>query len=366
MRSLRTLYLAFIAFWAVCAVLATLAFWTQVQLGTLQVRGFEARLLEVLRMQASSWTAAALLTPVVSAWATRVSKARWPLIIAAHVGGASAFVAASTVAGVSIALMLRGQLPRWPEFDALVGRAAGSLALLVTQYAVIVGVTLAFHAHHDAIERAALADRLERARVTLERDLTAARLLVLRQQLHPHFLFNALNAVSGLVDTDPVAARRTLARIGDLLRLSLDRSDAAEATLGEELDFVDRYLAVEQARLGDRLRVHYETPPELLQVLLPSFALQPLVENAVRHGIAMLPAGGSIDVTAAASDTGMDVTITNDAPGPALDRPEGIGLGTLRQRLTGLYGDAGRLVIGRRPDGKFEVLMRVPAVTRPA
>ena len=365
MRSLRTLHLAFVGFWGLCAVLASLAFWTQVQLGNMQVRGFEPRMLEVLRMQAGAWIAAALLTPLVSHWATRFSKSRWPLISAAHIVGALVFIAASALVTLNIALLLHGRPLEWPDATAFAGRAAGSLALLVTEYAVIVGVTLAFHAHRDARERATLAEQLGRARIALERDLASARLLVLRQQLQPHFLFNALNAVSGLIDTDPVAARRTLARIGDLLRLSLDRGDASEATLGDELDFVDRYLAVERARLGDRLRVTYDAPPELLHMLLPSFALQPLIENAVRHGVAMLPAGGNIEIKAIAADDSMEIRISNDAPGPVTPRPEGIGLGTLRARLTGLYGDAGRLAAGAGPDGRFEVLLRVPAV-RPA
>lgn len=365
MRSLRTLHLAFVAFWAMCAVLASLAFWTQVQVGSMYVRGFDPRLLEVLRMQAGAWIAAALLTPFVSYWATRFSQARWPVAVAAHFGGAWAFVAVSTLVTIKIGPLLRGRSPELLDAATFIGRAAGSLALLVTEYSVIVGVTLAFHAHRDARERATVADQLSRAQVMLERDLVAARLLVLRQQLQPHFLFNALNAVSGLIDADPVAARRMLARIGDLLRLSLERGDAAEATLGDELDFVDRYLAVERARLGDRLRVHYDTPSALLHMHLPSFALQPLVENAVRHGVAMLPAGGAIEISAAASGDGMEVRISNDAPEPARPRPEGIGLGSLRARLTGLYGDAGRLVAGVGPDGRFEVLLRVPTATGP-
>ena len=365
MRSLRTLYLAFIAFWAVCALLASLAFWTQVQLGSLQVRGFEPRMLEVIRLQASSWVAAALLTPLVGYWAMRFSKSRWPVITGAHIAGVCAFLTAATLIAINVALLLRGLPPAWPDATGFASRIAGSVALTVTEYAVIVGVTLAFHAHREARERATEADQLDRARVTLERDLASARLLVLRQQLQPHFLFNALNAVSGLIDTDPVAARRTLARIGDLLRLSLDRTDTAEATLADELDFVDRYLAVERARLGDRLHVQYDVPPALLNIHLPSFALQPLIENAVRHGVAMLPAGGLIEIKATATDDGMELLITNDAP-PIETRPEGIGLGTLRARVAGLYGAAGRLVAGTRPDGRFQVLLRVPAEMKTA
>jgi two-component system, LytTR family, sensor kinase len=361
MRSLRSLHLAFVGFWGVCAVLASLAFWTQVQIGSLQVRGFEPRMLEVMRMQAGAWIAAAIATPMVTYWSTRFWKARWPVAAAAHTAGACVFVAASTLVNINAGLLLRGLAPQLPETATFIGRAAGSLALLVTEYAVIVGVTIAFHSHHDALERASLAEQLGRARVTLERDLAAARLLVLRQQLQPHFLFNALNAVSGMIDTDPVAARRMLARIGDLLRVSLDRGAEAEATLGDELDFVDRYLAVERSRLGDRLRVAYKAPPDLLQMLLPSFALQPLVENAVRHGVAMLPAGGAIEISATSAGNGLEVRICNDAPSIAESRPEGIGLGSLRERLCGLYGDAGRLTARPLADGRFEVLLRVPA-----
>jgi hypothetical protein len=363
MRSLRTLHLAFVAFWGVCAVLASLAFWTQVQIGSLQVRGFEPRMLEVMRMQAGAWIAAALATPGVTYWTTRFSKARWPLVVTAHVAGVFVFVAATTFVSINAGLLLRGFSPQLPEAATFIGRAAGSLALLVTEYAVIAGVTIAFHSHHDARERASLAEQLGRARVTLERDLAAARLLALRQQLQPHFLFNALNAVSGMIDADPGQHPARRDRIGDLLRVSLDRGDEAEATLGEELDFVDRYLAVERSRLGDRLRVHYDAPPDLLHMPLPSFALQPLVENAVRHGVAMLPEGGKIEISATAAGNSMEVRIRNDAPKSSTPRREGIGLGSLRERLKGLYGDAGRLTAGPQPDGSFEVRLHVPATT---
>lgn len=99
---------------------------------------------------------------------------------------------------------------------------------------------------------------------------------------------------------------------------------------------------------------------------LPSFSLQPLVENAVRHGVAMLPAGGAIEISAAAADGGMEVWIRNDAPEATQPQPEGIGLGSLRARLTGLYGDAGRLAARAGPNGRFEVMLRVPVVTDPA
>jgi hypothetical protein len=362
MPPLRMLYVGFAALWTLCAMLSTLTFWTQVRTGAMQVRGFDPRLIEILRMQAGAWIAAALLTPALVRTAARLpfrSGRRWPML-GLHLLGFVLFALVSTALSINIGLLLRGRAPQWPTAELFVSRTSGSLVLLCTEYVVIVGVTFAFVAHHEARRRAALADELTRTRVTLERDLAAARLLVLRQQLQPHFLFNALNAVSGLIDEDPAAARRVLARIADLLRFALERTDTVEATLGEELDFVDRYLAVERARLGDRLRVSFGVPAVLLGRRLPSFALQPLVENAVRHGIAMLPGGGAISIGASASPEALFIWVRNDAPQAVSPAKEGVGLGGLRARLSGLYGGRADLFVGRDRHGQFEVRLRVP------
>lgn len=169
-----------------------------------------------------------------------------------------------------------------------------------------------------------------------------ARLAALRSQLNPHFLFNSLNAASTLVLTGhPSAATQMLAQIGELLRRSLESDLPWEVPLSEELAFARQYLAIEQTRLGDRLQVDLAIAPETLDVMVPSMLLQPLVENAVQHGVAMLIEGGQIAVESALHGSRLRIVISNPgtrAADPGVERPSGVGLRNTRERLNTLYG----------------------------
>jgi two-component system LytT family sensor kinase len=202
-------------------------------------------------------------------------------------------------------------------------------------------------------------ERLLRA----ESELREARLLALRYQLNPHFLFNSLNAVSTLVlEGNALAATRMLAQIGDLLRTSLDSEVTAEVTLSQELAFTEGYLAIEQTRLGKRLRIDIAVPLETRDALVPNMLLQPLVENAVRYGVAPLIEGGWIAIKSALDADRLRIVVGNSGrrEGEQKKNGNGIGLGNTAERLKTLYGANFEFSLGWPEAGGCEVVLELP------
>ena len=201
----------------------------------------------------------------------------------------------------------------------------------------------------------------------LEARLAQAELQVLKMQLHPHFLFNTLHAISALVHEDPEAADRMLSQLGDLLRATLAAGEAQEVPLGRELDFIDRYLDIERQRLGDRLRVDRDIDTAALDALVPSLLLQPLIENAIRHGIAPSAAGGTITIRARSESGGLRLQISDDGEGcdPTALLP-GLGLSNTRARLTQLYGSAHRFDVTGAAGAGVQVELTLPHRRVPA
>ena len=203
-------------------------------------------------------------------------------------------------------------------------------------------------------------ERLLRA----ESEVREARLLALRYQLNPHFLFNSLNAVSTLIlDGNAPAATRMLAQIGDLLRSSLDSEVTAEVTLSQELAFTEGYLAIEQTRLGERLRIDMAVPLETRDALVPSMLLQPLVENGVRYGVAPLVEGGRIAIKSALHANRLRIVIGNSGrrgEGEQRRNGNGIGLGNTAERLKTLYGTDFEFSLGWPEEGGCEVVLELP------
>jgi len=195
-------------------------------------------------------------------------------------------------------------------------------------------------------ERAEAAFRLELNASELREQVTRAQLGALKMQLQPHFLFNTLNAIMGMVRTGEVQqAERALSRFSDLLRAVLDDMEAQEVTLERELTFLRLYLSIEQMRFSDRLVVRIEADPDVLDAAVPHMGLQPVAENAVRHGISCRVAGGSIDVRAARVGSRLHITVTDTGAGVRAGSPvgRGLGLANLRARLTQLHGAEGEL-----------------------
>jgi hypothetical protein len=198
----------------------------------------------------------------------------------------------------------------------------------------------------------------------LEARLAQAQLEVLKMQLQPHFLFNTLHAISALMYRDVESADRMVTRLSDFLRLAIDSSGVQEVTVKREMEFLDKYLEIEQVRFGERLDVRRSIDAAALDLLVPNLVLQPLVENAVRHGIAPRATGGRIEISARVANDVLTVEVQDDGSGPARELHEGVGLSNTRARLVQLYGAAARLELGAGPQGGFLARLSIPA--RPA
>ena len=194
--------------------------------------------------------------------------------------------------------------------------------------------------------------------------LAQSRLQVLKMQLHPHFLFNTLNAISELIYKDPESADRMLTDLSDLLRLSFENLEVQEIPLKQELEFLAKYLEIEQMRFHDRLTVDMNISPETLDASVPNMILQPLVENAIKHGIAPRSSGGRIDINAVRSNGHLQISVSDDGLGVPFgdfeNLSEGVGLSNTRRRLRHLYGDRHRFELEKRDKGGLGVYLEIP------
>ena len=197
----------------------------------------------------------------------------------------------------------------------------------------------------------------------LEAQLAQAKLHLLKMQLHPHFLFNTLNSISALLHEDVEQADLMIERLGDFLRLTLDHSTAQEVTLREEMEFLNCYLAIEQIRLQDRLSSHIDVEAQTLDARVPSLILQPLVENAIRHGIAPRTAAGRVEIRARHHRSSLVLTVRDNGLGlKAVSglNGKGMGLAITRARLDRLYGAQHRFELSNAPEGGVLVTLEIP------
>jgi signal transduction histidine kinase len=224
-------------------------------------------------------------------------------------------------------------------------------------YAGVLAVTHAFDYDRRSREGELRASQLET-------QLAHAQLGALKMQLHPHFLFNSLNAVAALVHDDPAAAEQTIVRLGELLRFAMENANVLEVPLGDELDFARKYLAIERIRYGDRLSVHWEIDPQLLSAMVPSLILQPLVENAVRHGAAGRCDPCGITVAAGRHNGALRLEVRDTGSGPMRNdmsaSRRGVGLSNTRARLQQMYGFSARLDLLRPADGGWIARVEMP------
>jgi two-component system, LytTR family, sensor kinase len=227
----------------------------------------------------------------------------------------------------------------------------------IMTYCAIVGFSHAVAYYREAQERSVSASRLE-AR------LAEAQLQALQRQLHPHFLFNTLNAISALMHRDVEAADQMLMKLSDLLRMALDQPGVQEVALKDELDFLGKYLEIEQARFGDRLTVRFDVDPVTLDAQVPNLLLQPLVENSIRHAIAARVEGGLIEIRARHSRDDLILEVRDNGPGLTSPRPQqsgaGVGLANTRSRLEHLYGARQRLQFEQPAGGGLAVIVTIP------
>jgi two-component system LytT family sensor kinase len=222
---------------------------------------------------------------------------------------------------------------------------------------VIVGIFYVFDYYKRYRERELRASQLERR-------LAEAELENLRMQLQPHFLFNTLHAISVLMSRDVPAAKRMLVTLSDLLRITLDSVGAQEVPLKDELDFVNRYLEIEQARFQDRLTVKVDVAPDILSASVPNLVLQPLVENAIRHGITVSSGPGVIEISAVRDNDHLKLRVKDNGPGlkPRGDHSaqKGIGLANSKDRLKHLYGSAHSFEVAALAEGGTLVTVAIP------
>ncbi|HEX4164512.1 MAG TPA: histidine kinase [Bryobacteraceae bacterium] len=307
------------------------------------------------------WLLYALLTPFVFRASRRLPLERPHLLrnISLHVLGALAMCVAWAALGTLLRLEIFSHqqnataLKVWVDFVSWVFI---TLPFGVGVYFALVGIQHSFLYFAKARERETQAARLAA-------QLSEARLGALRMQLNPHFLFNSLNAITVLVrDQDTAAASRTLELLSDLLRQVLRTDESHETTLSRELEFLQRYLAIEQVRFSDRLRPRIEINPAVARAAVPRFLLQPLVENALRHGIARRAEAGCVEVTADREDDQLVLTVCDDGPGLSAtpDTESGVGLSNTRARLSALYDAHATLQVGNAKGGGVIATVRLP------
>src|SRR5262249_11033820 len=244
-------------------------------------------------------------------------------------------------AGAAVALEIPRRFTQTSAFRALVLAAMAALATLL---------------YRLRVRRLEVRERLRTA-------LVEAQLDALQFQLRPHFLFNTLNSILPLVGRDPERARQMVIRLGELLRLSLQSEDTRLVTLEEEIAILEKYLSIERVRFRDRLEATISVDPEVASAKVPSFLLQPLVENAIQHGVGGRAGAGRIAVTAASDGGDLVLRVRDDGPGPqdeAGETPAGIGLRNTRRRLEALYPGRYELTLRRAPQGGAEAAIRIP------
>jgi two-component system LytT family sensor kinase len=328
------------------------------------VSGRQINWLEAVGFEFLYWAPFALLTPFLLFMCRRfrLEPGRMRRGLLAHTVASVVFALAQTVMAFALRYVaaLALNLPTL-TINAMVANMRMAFWLVVLtalwKYWVFVGIYHAFDYYRRYRERQMRASQLET-------ELATSQLQALRMQLQPHFLFNTLHSVSMLNLTDADAANRVLVKLSELLRLTLQNTGYQEVPLETEIDFLDRYLEIESIRFQDRLDVRFHLDDDVHDALVPNLALQPLVENAIRHGIAKSSTAGTIEVRAGRRDGRLVLEVADDGPGLSdgwdAERDLGLGLKNTRSRLRHLYGDDHLLEFLDAPDGGLIVRLTIP------
>lgn len=308
-----------------------------------------------------------LMTPLLVALERRfpLPHARWPAHAAVLALAGAPFAYAAFVIGIALAALVRAMWHVSPlQTDPLWPMPWTELLAGLTLYSFTVGIASMMRNAVALRETERRTAQLMLEKWQLENALQLAQLETLRSRLNPHFLFNALQGISTLARHEPRTASTMLARLGDLLRISLRKHVEAETTLAEELDLTRAYVAIETMRFGDRLEVQYDVPGDLTSALVPSFLLQPLVENAITHGFANAGKDGLVTVRARSEGNDLVLTIDDNGTGLAVGQGPmvevGVGVGTTRERLARMYPGRGELSLRSRDEGGTQVRLRLP------
>ncbi len=297
----------------------------------------------------ADWLTCGMFTPAFY-WMVRrfpIRGERWWSVLPIHIGASLLFVVLKVTAYTPLYRLLNPDNETSWSMVLVGGFYADMLA-----YWASVGVIHAIEYYRESRER-----QLEATRLALEN---------LRAQLQPHFLFNTLQSISTLIYRDQPAADRMLTQLSDLLRLSLRNTGVQEVPLSEELGFLERYLAIMRVRFGDRLVITVDTPPDVMDALVPSLVLQPIVENAIEHGMADRPDVGHVVVRVTKHGPSLHLEVSDDGPGLAgapSSGGDGIGLANTRERLARLYGERARVETSSPKGGGLTVRLTIPLGT---
>lgn len=324
---------------------------------TTTLKGKEAELFGTLRWAASDWGPRMVLFPIVIFMASRfpLSRDQWARNLPLHLLGFGLF----TVGQSWMYLGLEALTDRWWESDMTLSTLmtmylTKSAAMNLLVYSAGVALVQGLGIYEMYRER-------ERRTLQLQGELATAHLEVLRGQLQPHFLFNTLNTVTALLRRDPDGAERVITRLGDLLRISLQNTSRQEMPLREELDFLDRFLEIQQVRFQDRLTVRQEVAADTLDAAVPTLLLQPLVENAIKHGIEPNAAAGEVIIRTKRRGAELLLEVCDNGNGlPTGALREGVGIANTRARLEQLYGEHHRFDIRDGDDGGVCVSITIP------
>ena len=326
-----------------CLLSAETAIW-------LRFRGEPVDWTTLLAFRVADWYTCGVFIPLFV-----IATRRWPLDrrrLATRLPLHAGLTLGASVAKIALFRPIKGFLGR-PDDIPLVQAVARGIISEAIAFGAVVAALHAIEFYRRYRERETLAFQLQ-AR------LSDAQLRALRTQLNPHFLFNTLNAVTTLLHRDPDRADAMLTRLGELLRITLRSDPAHEIPLQEEMAVLDRYVSIMRMRFSDRVTVRCVVDPRAAGSLVPSFILQPLVENAFEHGMAKLKRAGEVSIEARTADTSLVLTVRDDGPGPLAGEHAGVGLTNTRDRLAALYGTGGSLEMRAPSGGGTIVEVRLP------
>jgi len=353
----RTRWILILCAWTIVGLLFTVR-----EIVVASVHGGHVNWVIVGVIELVYWNVWAACTPLVVALAKRfpLTGQRFVSHIAIHTVTSFMMAPLGSVTAYFVSRGLLELLFRMTDPGALRLLSTFTVSVLsmsftgILTYWLVVGLYQSVHFYQAAMERQTIAAQLET-------QLSHAELENLKSQLHPHFLFNSLHTIGVLMQEDVEAASHLLVSLGDLLRMALERREN-EITLRSELEFVGKYLEIEQTRFHDRLKVRMDVPPDLLGVYVPSLVLQPLVENAIKHGISVDSAAGRLEIAAQRNNGRVSLRVRDDGPGlaPGSRLRFGVGLTNVQSRLKQLYGEESSLELTRGDGRGCEAIITIP------
>jgi LytS/YehU family sensor histidine kinase len=349
----------------VFAVATVLGFFSTLQayrLTTLNLRyPMDIEVGKLLLLNLLYWYVPASLSPIIFRLGQRfrIDSSRWGRALAVHALAACSYSVVHCACMIGTRLLIwenasKSPTVAWTSF--IQRQFLLNLDFTLMTYTTVLGLSYALHYNRESRARAV-------KEAQLETRLAEARLRTLEAELQPHFLFNTLHAISSLVHTNPDGADRMISRLSDLLRLTFDRSGAARVSLQEELEFLQKYLEIEQTRFHDRLTVRFDIDPETLDAEVPRLILQPLVENAIKHGVSPKPGAGLVQIATRRRDAKLWIEVSDNGVGLSAGAREqlrsGVGLSNTRDRLECLYGPAHRIEFSDGAKG-LAVTLEIP------